>query len=88
MRLTKNYLFRVVVLYFLSSFLKSPSANLEVGLPDSDYFKVGDVNHLLEVLRRKLDDLSLYPRIAYNMTQYKWDTIAEQTVEVYERLRG
>jgi hypothetical protein len=57
---------------------------LEVGLLDLDYFKAGDVNHLLEVLRRKLDELALHPRIAYGMTKYKWDTIAEQTVEVYE----
>jgi hypothetical protein len=68
--------------------LKSPYANLEVGLPDSDYFKVGDVNHLSEVLRRKLEEIALHPRIAYNMTKYKWDTIAEQTVKVYKRLEG
>jgi hypothetical protein len=66
--------------------LKSPYANLEVGLPDSDYFKVGDVNHLSEVLRRKLEEIALNPRIAYDMTKYKWDTIAEQTVEVYESI--
>jgi hypothetical protein len=48
----------------------------------------GDVNHLLEVLRRKLEEIALNSRIAYDMTKYKWDTIAEQMVEVYERLRG
>ena len=48
----------------------------------------GDANHLLEVLRRKLEEIALNPRIAYDMTKYKWDTIAEQTVEVYKRLRG
>ena len=74
--------------YGLPAVVSDIPANLEVGLPDSDYFKVGDVNHLSEVLRRKLDDLALYPRIEYDMTKYKWDTIAEQTVEVYERLRG
>ncbi|MBR6659633.1 MAG: hypothetical protein IKL19_06130 [Paludibacteraceae bacterium] len=52
------------------------------------YFKVGDVNHLSEVLRRKFGEIIQQPRIVYDMTKYKWDTIAEQTVEVYERLRG
>lgn len=66
--------------------MKSPYANLEVGLPDSDYFKVGDANHLLEVLRRKLEEIALNPRIVYDMTKYKWDTIAEQTVEVYKSI--
>ena len=66
--------------------MKSPYANLEVGLFDLDYFKAGDVNHLLEVLRRKLEEIALNPRMAYDMTKYKWDTIAEQTVEVYESI--
>ena len=48
----------------------------------------GDANHLLEVLRRKLEEIALNPLIAYDMNKYKWDTIAEQTVEVYKRLRG
>ena len=74
--------------YGLPAVVSDIPANLEVGLPDSDYFKVGDVNHLLEVLGRKLGELALHPRIAYNMTKYKWDTISEQTVKVYERLRG
>lgn len=73
--------------YILPAVVSDIPANLEVGLPDSDYFRVGDVNHLSEVLRRKLDEIAKYPRIAYDMTKYKWDTIAVQTVEVYERLR-
>lgn len=48
----------------------------------------GDANHLLEVLRRKLEEITLNPRIAYNMTNYKWDTIAEQMVEEYKRPEG
>lgn len=72
--------------YGLPAVVSDISANLEVGLPDSDYFKVGDANHLLEVLRRKLEELALHPRIAYDMTKYKWDTIAEQTVEVYKSI--
>ena len=74
--------------YGLPAVVSDIPANLEVGLLDSDYFKVGDVNQLSEVLRRKFGELALYPRIAYDMTKYKWDIIAEQTVEVYERLRG
>ncbi|MBQ9100147.1 MAG: hypothetical protein IJY54_02035 [Paludibacteraceae bacterium] len=50
------------------------------------YFKVGDTNHLSDVLRRKFGEIILQSRIAYNMTKYKWDTIAEQTVEVYESI--
>ena len=72
--------------YGLPAVVSDIPANLEVGLPDSDYFKVGDVNHLSEVLRRKLGELALHPRIAYDMTKYKWDTISEQTVEVYKSI--
>lgn len=72
--------------YGLPAVVSDIPANLEVGLPDSDYFKVGDVNHLSEVLRRKLEEIALYPRIEYDMTKYKWDTIAEQTVEVYKSI--
>ncbi len=72
--------------YGLPAVVSDIPANLEVGLPDSDYFKVGDVNHLSEVLRRKLDEIAQYPRIAYDMTKYKWDTIAEQTMEVYKSI--
>ena len=72
--------------YGLPAVVSDIPANLEVGLPDSDYFRVGDVNHLSEVLRRKLEEIALNSRIAYDMTKYKWDTIAEQTKEVYNLL--
>ena len=56
-------------------------ANLEVGLPASNYFRCGDVNDL----RRKLQGILADPSVPeYDMSEYNWDNIAEQVKQVYE----
>ena len=56
-------------------------ANLEVGLPQDDYFHVGNVNELA----KKLNDVMTHPveHIEYDMTKYDWDKIAREVKEVY-----
>lgn len=56
-------------------------ANLEVGLPQNDYFHVGNVNELA----KKLNDVITHPveHIEYDMTKYDWDKIAREVKEVY-----
>lgn len=56
-------------------------ANLEVGLPQNDYFHVGNVNELA----KKLNDVMTHPveHIEYDMTKYDWDKIAREVKEVY-----
>lgn len=56
-------------------------ANLEVGLPQNDYFHVGNVDELA----KKLNDVITHPveHIEYDMTKYDWDKIAKEVKEVY-----
>ena len=56
-------------------------ANLEVGLPQNDYFHVGNVDELAN----KLNDVMTHPveHIEYDMTKYDWDKIAREVKEVY-----
>ena len=56
-------------------------ANKEVGLPDGDYFPVGDVDALVDRLKavagRPLQ------HVDYDMRKYDWDKIADQVAGVY-----
>lgn len=56
-------------------------ANLEVGLPQNDYFHVGNVDELA----KKLNDVMTHPveHIEYDMTKYDWDKIAKKVRKVY-----
>lgn len=56
-------------------------ANLEVGLPQNDYFHVGNVDELA----KKLNDVITHPveHIEYDMTKYDWDKIAREVRKVY-----
>lgn len=56
-------------------------ANLEVGLPESSYFKCGDVAQLRSKLTALLEDTS---PASYDMSKYNWDRIAAQFMKVYE----
>lgn len=60
-------------------------ANKEVGLPESDYFPVGDV----DALTAKLKAVIAQPlqHFDYDMTKYDWEKIADQVAEVYKNLR-
>lgn len=56
-------------------------ANLEVGLPQNDYFHVGNVDELA----KKLNDVITHPveHIEYDMTKYDWDKIAREVKDIY-----
>lgn len=60
-------------------------ANKEVGLPDSDYFPVGNV----EALAEKLREVMAQPvkHISYDMHKYDWEKIADQVVEIYKNYK-
>ena len=59
-------------------------ANKEVGLPENDYFPVGDIDAFAEklssVIERPLEHVN------YDMAKYDWDKIADQVAEVYLNL--
>lgn len=60
-------------------------ANKEVGLPDSDYFPVGNV----EALAEKLREVMARPigHVNYDMRKYDWEKIADQVVEIYKNYK-
>lgn len=60
-------------------------ANKEVGLPDSDYFPVGNV----EALAEKLREVMAQPveHISYDMHKYDWEKIADQVVDIYNKIK-
>ena len=59
-------------------------ANKEVGLPEEDYFPVGNVEALAErlsnVIKRPLTP------VPYDMAKYDWEKIADQLADVYRLL--
>ena len=55
---------------------------MEVGLPYSCYFKVGDVEQLQEKLEEQMEQG--LRRIEYDMSLYNWDVIAKQVIDVYK----
>lgn len=59
-------------------------ANKEVGLPDCDYFPVGNV----EALTEKLREVMTQPveHISYDMHKYDWEKIADQVVDIYKNI--
>jgi len=65
-------------------------ANLEVGLDDDCYFAVGNVGALCEKLDYALShnvDASYFERTRdWARKKYNWDTIAEQTMGVYDKV--
>lgn len=57
-------------------------ANLEVGLPEECYHKVGDVTRLADMLSFIAN--KPLQRIDYDMTKYDWDKIATEVIKVYK----
>lgn len=60
-------------------------ANKEVGLPDGDYFPVGDIDVLADRLRAVISEPLRH--INYDMKKYDWEKIADQVAEVYNELK-
>lgn len=60
-------------------------ANKEVGLPDSDYFPVGNVEALAEKLREVM--AQSVKHVSYDMHKYDWEKIADQVVEIYNKIK-
>lgn len=79
------------------SLLEAMSYNLDVIVSDieankldclqpDDFFKVGDVAALTSKLHQKAT--SFFKLREYDLSAYDWDTIASQTLEVYEQVAG
>lgn len=59
-------------------------ANLQVSLPEEDYFPSGDEESLTEKLNQKL--LKNFEFVEYDMTPYSWKRIAIKTKKVFEEV--
>lgn len=70
--------------YNLPVIVSDIPANKEVGLQDSFYFKVGDINELSAKLQSIIT--KNYQHIEYDMSKYNWDVITDQVVEIYKKL--
>mgnify|MGYP001776532295 FL=1 len=56
-------------------------ANKEVGLPESDYFPVGNVDALTEKLKTVMNQPLQH--IDYDMKKYDWEKIADHVADMY-----
>lgn len=72
--------------YDLPVIVSDIPANKEVNLPNSNYFKTGDIDALKDKLEEALSK-EKPQRISYPMEQYNWDIIADKTLEVYRSIR-
>lgn len=59
-------------------------ANLEVGLPEENYFPMGNVDALAERIMANVE--AEYHHVEYNMSKYNWERIADQTANIYTTL--
>lgn len=59
-------------------------ANLEVGLPEDNYFSCGDVTALAQKLQSVVNES--VESVSYDMSKYSWDKIADQVAAVYESI--
>ena len=76
--------------YGLPVLASNITANLEVGLPEADYFPLGDTQALARQMAEKLDRPLSAEQAAEQSADvaatYSWSGIADQTLAVYQRL--
>ena len=76
--------------YGLPVLASNITANLEVGLPEGDYFPLGDTQALAKQMAVKLDQplssKQAEEQSAEVAATYGWSGIADQTLAVYQRL--
>lgn len=60
-------------------------ANLEVGLPKEDYFHCGNIDELADKLGKIINQPLQH--IAYDMSKYDWNRIADQVAAIYKKYK-
>ena len=61
-------------------------ANLQIGLNQDDYFKVGDEENLKEKIVEKLSELKSRSFVEILSNKFNWDKIALETNNIYKNL--
>ncbi len=76
--------------YGLSVLVSDIPANLEVGLDQDRYFKCGDVDDLQQKMKilveKQLTEVEKQKIQRQIKTDYNWNIIADQTIEVYKKV--
>ena len=76
--------------YGLSVLVSDIPANLEVGLSQDRYFKCGDVDDLQQkmkiLMEKQLTEVEKQKIQRQIETDYNWNIIADQTIEVYKKV--
>ncbi len=71
--------------YNLNVLVSDIPANLEVGLEQYNYFKVGNTKNLSEKLQERLSNLTEQNFTNIIKEKYNWNTIAHQVIDVYSK---
>lgn len=71
--------------YKLPVIVSNIPANLEVGLKHNNYFPVGNIQALADKLQHNID--VPYTSVNYDMSNYNWDNIAEQIIDIYKNIK-
>lgn len=74
--------------YNLKTVVSNIPANMEVGLNNENYFETGNTSELAEKINQQLASTKINQYETLLKEKYNWDTIAEQTLEVYKKLMG
>lgn len=75
--------------YGLNTIASDIPPNLEVGLNQEHYYKLGDIKELAEKLKRFCQEDNAFEkenRKKQLLKQYSWDSIAKQTLTVYKEV--
>ena len=70
--------------YKLNVLVSDISATRAVILQDGFYFRAGDKEDFLQKLSQQLS--KPYSFVDYNLSEYQWENVAEQTAEIYQQL--
>ncbi|NLJ44036.1 MAG: glycosyltransferase family 4 protein [Bacteroidales bacterium] len=72
--------------YNLDVLVSDIPANLQIGLNDTDYFKVGDEDDLARKLKHKLTGERQYNYQEILLKNFNWEKIAAETYDIYRDL--
>lgn len=72
--------------YNLDVLVSDIPANLQVGLNETDYFKVGDEAELAEKLKNKLSGTQQYNYQEVLLKNFNWDRIATETYDIFREI--
>lgn len=70
--------------YQLPVIVSDIPANIQISLPQHNYFVTGDIESLKKCLRDQLR--KPFEPVEYNMSPYDWDKIANQTAAIYRNM--